>query len=68
MQERLQAIEEIEARVARVEVEIRRRVAPYQELITRLAEIPGVDEITSWTIVAELGLDMEVFETPERSR
>jgi transposase len=67
MQERLQAIEEIEARVARVEVEIRRRVAPYQELITRLAEIPGVDEITSWTIVAELGLDMEVFETPERA-
>jgi transposase len=53
--------------VARVEVEIRRRVAPYQELITRLAEIPGVDEITSWTIVAELGLDMEVFETPERA-
>jgi transposase len=55
MRERLQAVEEIEARVERVEVEIRRRVAPYQELMARLDEIPGVDEITCWTLIAELG-------------
>ena len=66
LQERLQAVEEIEARVERVEAEIRRRVAGYQELIARLDEIPGVDEITCWTLIAELGVDMEVFQAPER--
>src|SRR3982751_286441 len=67
MQERLQAVEEVEARVERVEAQIRLHVAPYQELITRLSEIPGVDEVTAWTLIAELGVDMQVFETPERA-
>ena len=34
---------------------------PYQEPIRRLLTIPGVDRITSWTILAELGPDMQVF-------
>jgi transposase len=67
LKERLAAVEEIEARVARVETEIRRRIEPHQELLERLDEIPGVDEVTVWTIISELGVDMEVFQTPERA-
>lgn len=67
MREGLAAVEEIEARVVRVESQIRSRMTPHQELIERLSEIPGVDEVTAWTIIAELGLDMQVFETPQRA-
>jgi transposase len=35
--------------------------------MARLIEIPGVEEITVWTIIAELGVDMSVFEVPERA-
>src|SRR6185436_3053923 len=32
------------------------------EPISRLMTIPGIDRKTAWTIVAELGVDMTVFE------
>jgi len=67
LREGLMAVEEIEARVSRIESLIRGRMAPHQELIERLSEIPGVEEVTAWTIIAELGLDMQVFETPQRA-
>lgn len=34
---------------------------PNLEIVTRLCTIPGVDLITAWTILAELGSDMSVF-------
>ena len=40
--------------------------APYQGAIERLCEIPGVGELTARKIVAEIGVDMSVFATPER--
>ena len=33
----------------------------------RLVEIPGFGEVSVWTVIAELGLDMQVFGTPERA-
>jgi transposase len=41
--------------------EIRQRMHPHGEAIARLCSIPGVDEITAWTIIAELGTDMNRF-------
>jgi hypothetical protein len=32
-----------------------------------LAEIPAFGELTAWTVVAELGLDVDAFRTPERA-
>jgi hypothetical protein len=42
--------------------EIERRVACHEELIQqRLDTIPGIDRITAWTVLAEIGTDMSVF-------
>jgi transposase len=63
----LRQIESLDQDIAALEAEIRRRLAPHQDLVERLAEIPGFGEITAWTVIAELGLDMNVFGTPERA-
>src|SRR5690242_7841603 len=34
---------------------------PHKEAMARLCTIPGVEEITAWTIIAELGTDMTRF-------
>lgn len=39
---------------------------PYQQEIKLLTTIPGVDKTSAQAIVAEVGIDMSVFETPER--
>ena len=59
--ELLDDIERVEAKIARLEAEIARRMGPHQGVIERLLTIPGVNIITAWTIIAELGLDMTQF-------
>ena len=59
----LEDLEHVEATVGRLEEEITSRLAPHEAVIERLCTIPGVDRITAWTLVAELGLDMSVFDT-----
>jgi transposase len=51
----------LEAQITRVQSEIERRMQPYEEQICRLTIIPGVDRITAWTLLSELGPDMSVF-------
>lgn len=57
-------IEELEGLDKKLEL-LDRRIASYAEphadLIRRLCTIPGVDRVTAWTLVAELGTDMSVF-------
>jgi transposase len=59
LRELMEDLEFVEAKIARLEKEI----APQVELdkVTRLCTIPGVDLITAWTLLAELGSDMTVF-------
>jgi transposase len=51
----------LEAQITRVQSEVERRMQPYEEQICRLTIIPGVDRITAWTLLSELGPDMSVF-------
>ncbi|MBC7926410.1 MAG: IS110 family transposase [Bryobacteraceae bacterium] len=44
-----------------LEQEISRKMKPYEDHIDRLLSIPGVDLITAWTLIAELGTDMSKF-------
>jgi hypothetical protein len=37
------------------------RTTPYARQIVGLTSIPGVDRITAWCLIAELGADMSVF-------
>jgi len=61
LQELMQDVERIEDKISRIEAEIVQRTMPLQETLERLTTIPGVDWITAWTLVAELGTDMSVF-------
>ena len=51
----------LEQQLADLTTEIEQRMAGHRELIERLSTIPGIDRITAWTIVAEIGPDVSVF-------
>ena len=55
-------LNDLEVRLADLTADIEQRVAGYQELLTRIATIPGLDRISAWTVLAEIGTDMKVFE------
>ena len=57
----LRQLEWLETQVRDLEQEIERRVAAFEEPIRLLVTIPGIERKTAWTIVAELGIDMNVF-------
>jgi transposase len=61
LQAELRHLDWLEGQITKVEKEIAVRMQPYQEMVLRLGGIPGVDRIVAWTMVAELGPDMEVF-------
>ena len=63
----LDQIDQLDRDIAELEREIRQRLQPHQQIVERLAEIPGFGEVSAWTVIAELGLDMDVFRTPERA-
>jgi transposase len=62
--ELLNELSELDARLMSTEARIRDAMVPYQEQIRRLCTIPGVNEITAWTLIAELGTDMSRFPNP----
>ncbi len=51
----------LEAEIAELTRDIETRVASWEEKISRLVQIPGIDRISAWTILAEIGTDMSVF-------
>ena len=55
-------LNDLEVRLADLTADIEQRVAGYEELLTRIATIPGLDRISAWTVLAEIGTDMKVFE------
>jgi len=63
----LRQIDSLERDIHSLETEIRKRLAAHEDVVNRLAEIPGFGEVSAWTVIAELGLEMKVFGTPERA-
>ena len=61
LRELMDDVERVEEKICRVQAEIAQRMQTYQGLIDRLTTIPGVDILTAWTLIAELGPDMSVF-------
>jgi transposase len=57
----LRQLEWLEAEIEVLEHEIERRVAVFEEPIRRLMTIPGIDRVTAWALVAEVGVDVSVF-------
>jgi len=60
LRELMEDLKYVEDKITKLNKTIRDSVD--QKAVDRLCSIPGVDEITAWTILAELGTDMTVFE------
>jgi transposase len=65
--EQLKHLEWLEREVSVLETEIRERMLDYQAQMELLVTIPGVDRITAWTLLAELGPDMSVFDDAQHA-
>src|SRR5467141_481691 len=50
-----------ESKRKQIEEEIERRMGPFRDEVVRLCTIPGVDRVTAWGLLAELGLAMNQF-------
>jgi len=61
LRELLGDLDAVDSKIERLEQEIVTRVAPYADLIARLCTIPGIDTVTAWTLLAEIGVDMTAF-------
>src|SRR2546427_8550425 len=46
-----------ESKLSEIEQEIDRRMRPFEDKVTRLCTIPGVDRVTAWGMLAEIGLN-----------
>ncbi len=56
-------VEDIEANIDVIDGQIDEAVKPHRTVFERLTTIPGVDRVAAVTIIAELGVDMDVFPT-----
>jgi transposase len=61
--EQLSHIDDLSARIERLSAEVATRVAPFDEALEALDEIPGVGRRSAEEIVAEIGTDMSRFAT-----
>jgi transposase len=63
LREQLAHIDEIDARIDRLNTEIEARLGPFEPILHRLETIPGVGRRISEELLAEIGTDMSVFAT-----
>ena len=61
--ELLEELDRLTGKLQLLEQRISERMTPYNDVITRLCEIPGIALLTAWTIIAEIGVDMSRFPT-----
>jgi transposase len=61
LRELLDQLDFVECKMRRVQQEVENRLRPFQNEVARLCTIPGVDRVTAWGIVAEIGLNMKQF-------
>jgi transposase len=60
----LARVDAISADIADLETMIEEMVAPFDQAVAKLDEIPGIGPVAASAILAEIGLDMSRFPTP----
>ena len=50
-----------ESKLGEIEGEIDRRMRPFEDKVLRLCTIPGVNRVTAWGLLAEMGMNMKQF-------
>jgi len=63
----LRALQTREAEIAEDEADIRKQIEPFHKAVLAWMQVPGIDEVTAWSLVAEMGPDMAPFETAEQA-
>jgi len=56
----------IESKIAQVEQRLEQQMGSFQGAVTLWRTIPGVNEITAWSLVAEMGVDLAQFGRVEK--
>jgi transposase len=59
----MEELTQLDTKLNEIDSRLRKQMHPHQDLVRRLRTIPGVQEITAWTLIAELGTDMSQFPT-----
>jgi transposase len=59
--ELLDHLEFVEGKILRLETTIEERLGPFEDTVRRLCTIPGVDRVSAWGIISEIGLNMDQF-------
>lgn len=60
----LDRVDLITADIVEVEQRIAEQIAPFERQVRQLMQIPGVNQIIAWILIAEIGTDMSRFPTP----
>jgi transposase len=55
--------DELAVRIEKFEERIEEQMRPFAPAVNAWTSVPGVDRITAWTIIAEMGADMSQFPT-----
>lgn len=55
-------LEYLEDMITQTEVELYVRIQPYWHFVTLISEMPGITEISATILLAEIGVNMEVFD------
>jgi transposase len=59
----IEELSRLDNKLNEIDSRLRKRMHVHQDVVRRLCTIPGVQEITAWTLIAELGTDMSQFAT-----
>jgi transposase len=59
----LRMLDFIDSMITQFDQQIHQQGEPFQETVAAWSEIPGVSRLTAWTLAAELGTNMDQFET-----
>jgi transposase len=62
----LRALQTREREIAEDERDIRASVEPFGKAVQAWLQLPGIEEVTAWSLVAEMGPDMAPFDTAEQ--
>ena len=66
LNEILDHIRDIEARISRFDAELLNRLEPYRWAINLIQTMPGIDQIGAAMLIVEIGVEMEVFGKADR--
>jgi transposase len=63
LSELLEEQDRLTAKMQLLEQRIAERMEPYREVVERLCEILGIERLTAWMVISEIGVDMSRFPT-----